>query len=131
MNHSKLRLSQKKKVLIISHGSREMSANQEFKRLVGKYRKRHPGWKISHAFLELAAPSIPDALKALAETSNEIFVLPLFLFSARHVRKHIPEILRAFRQKHPGVNIHLASPLGAEPKLLDILDARLGKAGKK
>lgn len=131
MNHSKLPLSQKKKVLIVSHGSREMSANREFKRLVGKYQKRHPNWKIFHAFLELASPSIPDALETLAVTSNDIFVLPLFLFSARHVRQHIPMILRAFHQKHPSVKIHLANPLGAEPKLLQVLDARLAKIIKK
>ncbi|HJT24703.1 MAG TPA: CbiX/SirB N-terminal domain-containing protein, partial [bacterium] len=100
-------------------------AQQEFKRLVGKYRKRHPGWKITHAFLELAEPSIPQALESLAATSKEIQVLPLFLFGAKHVRKHIPEILAAFRKTHPKVKIKLAKPLGADSQLLDILDQRL------
>lgn len=112
-------------VLIVAHGSREKSAQQEFKRLVGKYRKRHPGWKISHAFLELAEPSIPQALESLAVSSQEIQVLPLFLFVAKHVRKHIPEILAAFRKNHPKVKIKLAQPLGADEKLLDILDRRV------
>jgi sirohydrochlorin cobaltochelatase len=112
-------------ILIVAHGSRERSAQEEFKKLVGKYRKRHPGWKIAHAFLELAKPSIPQALEKLAASSDEILVLPLFLFAAKHVRKHIPEILAAFRKQHPKVKIKLAKPLGADGKLLDILDQRL------
>jgi len=112
-------------ILIVAHGSREKPAQQEFKRLVGKYRQRHPGWKIAHAFLEMAEPSIPQALESLAVTSSEILVLPLFLFTAKHVRQHIPEILTAFRKKHPGAKVKLGKPLGADPQLLDILDKRL------
>jgi sirohydrochlorin cobaltochelatase len=111
--------------LLVSHGSREKSANLEFKRLVEKYRKRHAGWKVSHAYLELARPSIPEALESLSLKSNEIFVLPLFLFAAKHVKKHIPEILGAFRKKHPSVKVKLAKPLGSDLQLLDILDRRL------
>jgi sirohydrochlorin cobaltochelatase len=116
----------KKTVLIVSHGSREKSANLEFKRLVQKYKKRHPDWDISHAFLELAEPSIPAALESLLSKSGRIFVLPLFLFAAKHVKKHIPAILAAFGKKHPEMNLKMAKPLGSDSKLLDILDRRLG-----
>jgi sirohydrochlorin ferrochelatase len=115
----------KKCVLIISHGSREKSANDDFKRLVQKYRKLHPHWKISHAYLEMASPSIPAALKALVLKSKEILVLPLFLFAARHIKKNIPEILGTFRKSHPEIKVKLAKPLGSDPKLLEILDQRL------
>ena len=118
-------------ILVVAHGSRELPAQQEFKRLVGKYRKRHPGWKIAHAFLELAEPSIPQALESLAVYSQQIIVLPLFLFTAKHVRKHIPEILAAFRKKKPKVRIKLAKPLGADSQLLDILDQRLHTVPRK
>lgn len=114
-------------ILIVAHGSRETAAQREFKRLVGKYRKMHPGWKIAHAFLELAEPSIPKALESLAAGSERILVLPLFLFAAKHVRKHIPEILKAFQAAHPGVKVELAKPLGSDRKLLDILDQRIPK----
>ncbi len=111
--------------LVVAHGSREKSAQEEFKRLVGKYRKRHPRRKIAHAFLELARPSIPEALETLAAGSDTLYVLPLFLFTAKHVRKHVPEILEAFRKNHPGVKVKLARPLGPDPRLLLILEERL------
>jgi sirohydrochlorin cobaltochelatase len=117
----------KKCVLIISHGSREKSANHDFKRLTQKYGKLHPNWKVSHAYLEMARPSIPEALKALALKYNVILVLPLFFFSAKHVKKHIPEILKAFQKDHPKIKVKLAGPLGSDSKLLEILDDRLGE----
>jgi sirohydrochlorin ferrochelatase len=115
----------KKHVLVISHGSREVSANQNFKKLVRRYRLKHPSWVIAHAFLELAEPSIPLALEKLSKESDEIFILPLFLFAAKHVKKHIPEILKIFRKNHPKVKIALGKPLGSDAKLLEILDQRL------
>jgi sirohydrochlorin ferrochelatase len=117
----------KKCVLIISHGSREKSANLEFKRLVRKYQARHPHWHISYAYLEMAPPSIPEALKALALKASEILVLPFFLFTARHVKKHIPKILRTFRKSHQKITIKLGKPLGADSKLLGILDQRMNE----
>jgi sirohydrochlorin ferrochelatase len=115
----------KKHVLVISHGSRDASANNDFKNLVGLYRKKHPTWVIAHAFLEMTEPTIPQSLEILAETAKEIFVLPLFLFQARHVKEHIPEIIRNFQKENPKVKIKLGKPLGPEPKLLNLLDERL------
>jgi sirohydrochlorin cobaltochelatase len=112
-------------ILVVAHGSRDKNAQNEFKQLVQNYRRRHPGWVIAHAFLDLARPSIPTALQTLALCSNEILVLPLFLFAAKHVKKHIPEIIATFQKKHPGLKVTLAKPLGSDEKLLDILDQRL------
>ena len=120
----------KKCVLIISHGSREESANREFKSLTQKYRALHPNWNISHAYLELAHPSISEALETLALKTDTINVLPLFLFTAKHVKKHIPEILKSFRKKYPKIKVKLGKPLGSDPKILDILDERLSKIPK-
>ena len=115
----------KKYVLVISHGSREASANADFKKLVQKYRHKHPNWVIAHAFLELAEPSIPKGLETLMKKSDKIFVLPLFLFAAKHVKKHIPEMIKTFRKNHPQVKVTLGKPLGSDAKLLAILDQRL------
>ena len=114
----------KKTILIVSHGTRDAAALREFKSLVHQYRKRHPGWKITHGFLELARPSIPESLERLSRGAGAITVLPLFLFEAKHVRKHIPEILSRFRRKHPGIKLRLAKALGPDPLLLEILDRR-------
>jgi sirohydrochlorin cobaltochelatase len=115
----------KKHVLIISHGSRDKRANADFKKLVSLYRLKHPTWVVDLAFLELAQPSIPQALKKIEKHTNRVEVLPLFLFQARHVREHIPAILQAFEKENLGFKALLKKPLGPEPKLLAILDERL------
>lgn len=112
-------------ILVVAHGSREKAAQGEFKRLLANYRRRHPGWKITHAFLEFTEPSIPQALETIAGKMDQIIVLPLFLFTAKHVRKHIPEIIKNFRKNHPKVKIHLARALGADPLLFPILNQRI------
>ena len=115
----------KKTVLIIGHGSREMSALMEFKRLVGQYRRRNPKWNISLAFLELAEPSIPLALGSLADLSNEIFILPLFLFAAGHMKRDIPNILKEFKKKYPNIRVKLAKELGPDPMMAELLMKRV------
>lgn len=117
-------------ILVVAHGSRDKAAQREFKRLVQNYRQRHPGWKIAHSFLELTTPSVPQALKFLARDSKEVLVLPLFLFAAKHVKKHIPEILQNFRKDYPQIKVSLAKPLGSDAKLLDILDQRISTIPK-
>lgn len=121
----------KKYVLLISHGSREKSANREFIQITRKYQARHPEWKIGYAFLELAKPSIPEVLEAIAAQSDKIIVLPYFLFVARHVKKDIPVILKIFQKKYPRVKVRLSKPLGSDSRLLDILDQRLDNIIKK
>ena len=114
-------------VLIVSHGSREASANREFLQLVRKFQARHPKWNVTHAFLDVVGPSIPEALERLVHQSGpgEIQVLPYFLFRAKHVKKDIPAILKAFQKDYPRTQLRLAKPLGTDPRLLDILDKHL------
>jgi len=126
-------LNLKKTILIVSHGSREASANREFIRLVAKFRARHPNWKTAHAYLDVVEPSIPQALEKLVTTMTHgtINVLPYFLFRAKHVKKDIPQILKTFHKDHPKIRLRLAKPLGTDPRLLDILDQHLSSASKK
>jgi sirohydrochlorin cobaltochelatase len=121
----------KEAILIVGHGSREERANREFRHWVGSYRKRHPGREVFPAFLELAGPSLPEALETMAPGFDVILVLPFFLFAAKHVKRHIPQILRAFRKKHPGVKVRLARPLGCDPRLGVLLDERLKAVSRK
>src|SRR5208283_4074037 len=94
-------------VLLITHGSRESSANREFLYLVRRYSKRHRGWIIRPAFLANAEPSILNSLKNFSAQSNEIEALPLFLFAAQHLKNNIPGILKDFSACHPKTVIRL------------------------
>lgn len=117
-------------VLMITHGSREFSANREFLYLVRRYSKRHRGWIIRHAFLENDEPTILNALKNLLAYSDEIEVLPLFLFAAQHLKNDIPKILEGFRAYYPNAVIRLGKELGPDPKLTFIALQRMNPKSK-
>lgn len=113
-----------KALLIISHGSRREASNQEVRDLTEKVR---PSIADSYdivetAFLELAAPLIPDGLRCcVRQGATEIVVLPYFLAAGRHVATDIPEIVDGVRDEFPDVQITVASHLGGSDSMVSFV----------
>ena len=113
-----------KALLLVAHGSRRQQSNEEVDKLADMLRERcAEEYQIVHsAFLELADTLIPDGIRrCAAEGATEIVVLPYFLNSGRHVVTDIPEEVDSVRDELPGVEIKLASHLGASSVMLDLL----------
>ena len=113
-----------KALLLVAHGSRRKQSNDEVEALADRLRESCDGrYQIVHAaFLELADTLIPDGIRRCAEEgATEIVVLPYFLNSGRHVVTDIPEEVDSVRDELPGVDIKLASHLGASSMMLDLL----------
>ncbi len=107
-------------LLIIAHGSRRAASNDEVRALGERVRTlRDPG--IGHvevAFLELAEPSIPQALaQCVAAGAQEIIVFPYFLAAGTHVVTDIPAALEAFSAQHPQIKLRLTTHFGASSGL--------------
>jgi len=115
-------------VLIVGHGSREASGNDEIREFVRQWRERQPGWRIELCFIEFAAPSLHDGLLAAAQGAQRVLVLPLILNAAGHVKMEIPEAIEHARAHCPGVSFQYAPNLGACDPILAILKRRLRKA---
>ncbi len=103
-------------LLIVAHGSRRQASNQEVLALADRVADlKSPG--IDHVetgFLELAEPSIPDALdRCAALGAGEIVVMPYFLAAGTHVTQDIPEALDEFQARHPDIAVRLTRHLGA------------------
>lgn len=113
-------------VLILGHGSREPEANADFERFVDDYRKYDPSVEVTHAYVELAQPSLDQALATLGEHGAErVIVVPLFLFAAGHVKNDLPLSLAAARARNPATEFIAARPLGVDPRLAALLDQRV------
>lgn len=112
-------------ILLVGHGSRDPQGNQEFEALIAAYRSSRPEFQVAHCYVELAEPSLASALTASANSSNEVIVVPLFLFSAGHVKNDIPIALAAARNKHSQVQFIAARELGVHPALLDLAFERM------
>ena len=107
-------------LLIVAHGSRRGASNDEVRALGARIRDLgDPALDhVDVAFLELAEPSIPEALARLAPAgAREIVVFPHVLAAGTHVAQDIPAARLDFQAKHPDILVRLTPHLGASPSL--------------
>ena len=113
-----------KALLLIAHGSRSEKSNKEVVTIATKLQEYCGGQYdiVQPAFLELAAPLIPDGIKdCIKHGATSITALPYFLNSGRHVLEDIPGIINEAIEHHPNMKITLASHIGASDMMMDIL----------
>jgi sirohydrochlorin ferrochelatase len=111
-----------KHCLFLAHGSPAPEAAVEFENLVMAWSKRNPRYKAHLAYLSVGQPDLMAGLKsAVAAGAREIEVLPLLLFSGKHILVDIPEIVRGFSAEFPHISIQLHGPLSSQPGFLDFL----------
>ena len=115
-------------VLVVGHGSREESGNDEIRQFVDQWRVRSPLLKIELCFIEFAPPEMNAALLHAARSSRRVLVVPLILNAAGHVKMEIPEAVEQARLAHPQCDILLAPHLTACDPVLAILKRRLRKS---
>ncbi|MDO5707253.1 MAG: CbiX/SirB N-terminal domain-containing protein [Andreesenia angusta] len=114
-----------KGVLVIGHGSRAKGTKEIFQETVSKLREKMKEDIVEGCFMELSEPLIPETVDNMYEKGvRKIVVLPYFLFPGIHILNDIPEILRAKKEEHEGLEIEFASPIGYDDKLVEILKDR-------
>jgi sirohydrochlorin cobaltochelatase len=112
-------------VLIVGHGSRREKSNKEFETIFREFSKRHPEYDFIYGYVELASPSLEEALREAAAKHEKVVVLPLFLFMAGHVKNDIPLLLDRVRRDFPEVEFVSARALGADGRLAKAIEDRL------
>src|SRR5205807_9615847 len=103
--------------VIVGHGSREPAANIELEALVAAWAATRPDLAVTLGYVELARPSLAEALDAAARLHTDVVALPLFLFAAGHVKNDLPLALDGARKNHAEVTFSAARPLGVNPLL--------------
>ncbi|ELZ95872.1 hypothetical protein C440_06267 [Haloferax mucosum ATCC BAA-1512] len=111
-------------VLLVGHGSRREKSNEQVRTLASKL-ERHLSLPVDAAYIELAEPSIADAIETLAPTCRSLTVVPLSLFAASHVKNDVPMAVQVARTKHDDMTFHFGSHLGIHPSIVDLLDERV------
>lgn len=115
-----------KSLLIIAHGSRRESSNEEVRRLAERIRCMPdlPVDEVVTAFLELAEPSIPEGLEAcIRRGASEVLVFPYFLAAGRHVVEDIPAEIAPVQEKYPDVSVRITPHLGMATDLPALIAA--------
>ncbi|OEF96033.1 sirohydrochlorin chelatase [Desulfuribacillus alkaliarsenatis] len=116
----------KKIVILLGHGSRNVDSINEQKELYKLIAAAMPDYEIRNAFLQLCSPKFENILNEVIEANyNSIIVVPIFLFAGNHVQSDIPEIITDFKEKHPNIEIVLTKHIGADNKLVELVQQRI------
>ncbi|MEW9530325.1 sirohydrochlorin chelatase [Microbispora sp. NPDC049125] len=112
-------------LIAVAHGSRDPRAAATVEALLDDVRRARPGLDVRTAYLDHAAPALPQALSGL----DDAVVLPLLLTAAYHSRVDIPAALREACARRPRLRVACGQTLGPHPLLVDALERRLVEAG--
>jgi sirohydrochlorin cobaltochelatase len=112
-------------VLVVGHGTRKPSGQQQLKELVEQMRRIEPSWRMEASFLELAEPTIEQAIEGLsAQGFRRILVVPILLFTAAHAKSDIPDAVSVFAAKH-GITVVGQTPsLGTAREVIVLSNRR-------
>jgi len=111
-------------LILFAHGARDPAWAAPFEAVAAQVRRLRPAAEVRLAFLELMAPSLPEAGAALAAVGcAQVAVLPLFLGAGGHVRKDLPLLVDALRTAHPGMTFQLHSAVGEDEGVIAAMAA--------
>ena len=109
-------------LLLFAHGARDPAWARPFEAVAERLRATRPQTPLVLAFLEFMAPAMAEGAEQLvAAGCSRVHVLPLFLGTGGHVRRDVPPMLDALRERHPGVAWVLHPPLGEHEAVLQAM----------
>ncbi len=108
-------------LLVAAHGTKSDEGTATTRALVEAIAAQRPAVPVELCFLDVASPSLAEALDTLA--SVDVVVVPLLLSGGYHVQTDIPQIV----QGRSGVQV--AAHLGPDPAIIAAVADRLAQAG--
>ncbi len=109
-------------LLIVDHGSRRAEAHEHLEWIAERVREADPECSVYVAHMELAEPSIQNAIdQCVADGNREICVHPLFLLPGRHSAEDVPRLVEAAASRHAHLEVRITEPLGKVPGLPDLI----------
>lgn len=116
-------------VLFLGHGSVQPAAGLAMETVLAAVRGRAGLEIVEHAYLAMAAPSIPEGVRrCVAQGAARIVTVPYFLHLGRHMLRDLPDALRAQQAAYPEVEIVLGRHIGLHPDLTGIMLDRIAES---
>ena len=113
-------------LIIVAHGSRKASSNEEVKALGEKVKPLVDAQYdvVKTAFLEFAEPSLEESIiTSVKEGVKDIVILPYFLASGNHVTRDIPTVVEQMKTMYPEVKIELKEHVGSATGMATLLSS--------
>lgn len=109
-------------LLIVDHGSRKPDAHVHLLWVAEQVRRRRPGLPVYVAHMELATPSIQQAVDACsADGVEELIVHPFFLVPGLHAADDVPRLVAAAALAHPRLRVRVTEATGSVAGIADLI----------
>ena len=107
--------------LLVGHGTRNKAGCAEFLQLAAQVGDLAQGVPLAPAFLELAEPTILQAMEQLRSAGvTQVTCAPVILLSAGHVKRDIPEAVHAAARQIGMEQVSFVDHLGCRAELLEV-----------
>ena len=116
-------------VILLGHGSRNITAHAEFLALRDYVQQVEPDREIHLAYLQLMQPDLFTAVSQImsAPVKREIIIIPVFLLFGNHIREDIPELLQKVKTSFPAVEFFLGRHLGPDQGVARLVVDRINE----
>lgn len=99
-------------ILLFAHGSRDPNWKRPFESIL-EQTEQQTAEPVGLAFLESMQPDFAEGISALVKKGAQIIrVVPLFLATGSHLRQDLPELIAQAKNRHPGLEINVATAIG-------------------
>jgi sirohydrochlorin cobaltochelatase len=115
-------------ILMVGHGTRQVAGQRQFLDLAAATASYLPGIPLEPCFLELAEPTIEQALRQLSSRCQSAIILPLLLFSAGHAKQDIPDEVQNIARQINFPILGQVSALEHHPAVLELSASRFQEA---
>jgi len=114
----------KKAVILFGHGARNPEWAEPFYRIRAAMLAKEPSVPVALGFLELMQPSLEEAIDQLVKDgADELVIVPIFMAAGSHVKKDLPQLAANAMDRHAGLTITLAPPVGEAVPVIDAMAA--------
>ncbi|GAB5405152.1 MAG: sirohydrochlorin chelatase [Aureliella sp.] len=115
--------------LLVGHGTRKPAGAEQLRRVFEQLKPLLPPGRSAYCFLELAEPTIADAIEQLAQSgAQQLVVVPLLLFTAGHAIDDIPDAVAEACSRFGVKVLHQTPSLGCDPAILRLSALRFRQA---
>lgn len=111
-------------LVIVAHGSRRERSNNEVLELMDSLRHKIENEYpiIESSFLELASPSIAEAIEqCIQQGATHIKILPYFLSAGKHVHEDIPKEAERASMGNKNISVEVLPHLGSSQMMVELL----------
>lgn len=113
-------------ILLFAHGSPVDEANRGVRDLAEKIEAAGPYHYVRAAFLDDAQPDLVAGVMQAAEAGLErLIVIPYFLTVGLHLRRDLPKLVAAAREKYPKFEIAVGQSLEGHPLMPSLILGRV------